>query len=100
MSGEPPKSSVELVMERLRKKDAESGVKVTPLTNAQTEAIAEARRICEARIAECRILHDSSLLTTLEPEALQELEANYRRDLARFASDRDRKIDAIRKGVE
>ncbi len=100
MSGAPPKSAVELVMERLRQKDAESGVKATPLTNTQIETIAEARRICEARIAECRILHDAALLTILEPEALQELEANYRRDLARFASDRDRKIDTTRKGVE
>lgn len=100
MSNEPPKSAVELVMERLRQKDAESGVEATSLTDAQIEAIAEARRTYEARIAECRILHDSVALTTLEPEACLQLEANYRRDLARFASDRDRKIDAIRKGSE
>ena len=87
-------------MERLRQKDAESGVEATSLTDAQMEAITEARRTYEAQIAECRILHDSALLTILEPEARSELEANYRRDLARFASDRDRKIDAVRKGAE
>jgi len=100
VSNEAPKSAVELVMERLRQKDAESGIEATSLTDVQTEAIAEARRTCEARVAECRILHDSAALTTLEPEARLELEANYRRDLARFSSDRDRKIDTIRKGSE
>ena len=87
-------------MERLRQKDAESGVEATSLTDAQTEAINEVRRSYDAQLAECRILHDSALLTTVEPEARQELEANFRRDLAWFASDRDRKIDAIRKGAE
>lgn len=87
-------------MERLRQKDAESGIETTSMTEAQKEAIAEARRTYDAQLAECRILHDSALLTTVEPEARRELDANYRRDLARFASDRDRKIAAARKGAE
>ena len=87
-------------MERLKEQDAEAGIKATSLTDAQTKATAEARRTYEAHVAECRILHDSAMLTTLEPNARAELEAHYRRDLARFASDRDRKIEKIRKGAE
>ncbi len=100
MSDLPPKSAVELVMERFRQKDAESGIEPTSLTEAQKAAIAEARRTYDAHLAECRILHDSALLTTVEPITRQELDANYRRDLARLASDRDRKVAAAREGAE
>ena len=40
-----PKSALELVMERLRKKDAEAGVTETPLTDAQRSELE--RRITE-----------------------------------------------------
>ena len=40
-----PKSALELVMERLRKKDAETGVTETTLTDEQRAAIAEARSV-------------------------------------------------------
>ena len=97
MSDEAPKSAVELAMERLRQKDAEAGIETTPLTDVQKKAVAEAQRTYDAQVAECRILHESALLTTLDPEKRRELEANYRRDLARFATDRDRRVAAARK---
>ena len=100
MSDAPPRSAVELAMERLRQQDAESGVKAVSLTDAQKQAIAEARQACEAKTAECRILHESALVTVLEPDARRELEENYRRDIARFISARDRKIEEIQKGTE
>ena len=100
MSNTPPKSAVELVMERLKQQDAESGVDAAPLTEAQTSALAEARRAYDAGVAECGILHESALRTAHDPEVRRELDANYRRDLARFATDRDRKIDKIRSGTE
>ena len=100
MSDQPPKNAVELVMERLRQKDAEVGIETTPLTNAQKEAIADAQRTYDAQAAECRILHDSALLTTMDPEKRRQLAANHRRDLARIATDRDRKVTAARKGAE
>ena len=100
MSDAPPKSALELVMERLKQQDAESGTEATSLTDEQKEAIAEARQACEAKTAECRILHESSLLTVLDPEARRELDENYRRDLARFISVRDRKIEDIQKATE
>jgi hypothetical protein len=93
-----PKSALELVMERLRKKDAEAGVTETPLTDAQRAAIAEARSVYEARVAERRIMHQSAVVRTLDPEERQALDDALRHDLERFHSDRDSKIRKIREG--
>jgi hypothetical protein len=91
-----PKSAYELAMERLRKKDADAGVEERPLTDEQRKAIAEARSVYESKVAERRIMHQSTMLTTLDPAAAEEREGEYRRDLERFATDRDRKIKEIR----
>ena len=96
MTESAPKSAFELAMERLRKKDAEEGVVEHKLTDAQKAAIAEARSVYEARVAERQILHRDKLLTTYEPAERDLLEDQYRRDLERFATDRDAKIRAIR----
>jgi hypothetical protein len=95
---EAPKSALELVMERLRKKDVEAGVTETPLTDAQRAAIAEARSVYEARVAERRIMHQSAAVRTIDPEERQALDEALRRDLERFESDRDSKIRKIREG--
>ena len=95
---EAPKSALELVMERLRKKDAEAGVTETPLTDAQRAAIAEARSVYDARVAERRIMHQSSVVKTIDPEERQAVDDAFRRDLERFESDRDSKIRKIREG--
>lgn len=91
-----PKSAYELAMERLRRKDAEAGIVETPLTDAQRAAIAEARSVYEARVAERRILHQSAMLTTFEAAEREALESAFRRDLERFEHDRDRKVRSIR----
>jgi hypothetical protein len=85
-------------MERLKKKDAEEGVVEHKLTDAQKAAIAEARSIYEARVAERQILHRDKRLSTYDPPALEVLEEEYRRDMERFAYDRDAKIKKIREG--
>ena len=97
MSDEAPKSAYELAMERLRKKDREEGIEDRPLTNEQREAIAEARRVAEARFAEREILHQSALRGAADPEAAAQLEEEYRRDRERIGSDRDEKIARIRR---
>jgi hypothetical protein len=97
MSDEP-KSAYELAMERLRKKDREEGVEERTLTSAQREAIADARRVAEARLAEREILHASKMRGMLDPEAREVLEQEYRRDRDRIVSDRDRKIEDVRRG--
>ena len=92
----PLKSAVELALERLKQKDAESGVESRPLTDAQKAAIAEARNFYEAKLAEAEVLHQSKLKTTVDPEQREALLQDYRRDRERLTSERDRKIARIR----
>jgi len=91
-----PKSALELAMERLRKKDAEAGVVEQKLTDEQKAAIAEARSVYEARVAERKILHQQKRLMAADPADITTMDDEYRRDLERFASDRDAKIRRIR----
>jgi len=95
---EAPKSAYELAMARLRKKDQEEGVVERPLTGEQKAAIAEARRVCEARLAEREIMHRSQRARAADPETLEKVDQEYRRDRERITYDRDRKIEEIRKG--
>lgn len=95
-----PKSALELAMERLRKKDAEAGVVEQKLTDAQKAAIAEARSVYEARVAERQILHRQKQLTAVDPQEITRLEEEYRRDMDRFATDRDAKIRKIRESTQ
>jgi hypothetical protein len=83
-------------MEKLKKKDVEAGVEAQVLTEAQRTAIAEAKNVYEARVAERRILHQSAVLAVFDPAELAERETELRRDFERFASDRDAKIKKIR----
>jgi len=93
-----PKSAYEIAMARLKKKDQEEGVVDRPLTEAQRAAIAEARKVGEARLAEREIMHRSQRARAADPEALEKLEQEYRRDRERITSERDRKIEEIRGG--
>ena len=94
----PVKTAYELAMERLRQKDAEAGIEHKPLSDTQKEAIAEIRNYYEAKMAEQDVLHQSSLRSTLDPEARAALDAQYRRDCERLTSERDKKIEKIRSG--
>jgi len=90
------KSSYELAMERLRKKDAEEGRVETPLTDAQRAAIADARSLYAAKIAEAEILHRSAIASTFDPAEREALEENHRRDIARINDDQERALAKIR----
>jgi hypothetical protein len=100
MSDDTPKSALELAMARLKKQDADAGVVEHKLTDAQKAAIAEARSVYEARVAERQIMHREKQLTTYDPAQVEAIEQEYRRDLERFASDRDGKISRIREETE
>jgi len=91
-----PKSALELAMERLKKQDAEAGIEQTTLTDAQRAAIAEARSIYEARVAERRIMHQSQIAAIFDPQELELHREHLVRDLAQFETDRDAKIRTIR----
>jgi hypothetical protein len=97
MADEPPKSAYELAMERLRRKDREAGVEERRVTDEQRAAIADLKKVYEARLAEREILHRSNLAKTADPEAWAKLEDEYRRDRERLVSERDRKLDDARR---
>jgi hypothetical protein len=96
MTDESPKSAVELAMERLRRKDAETGVEERALTEEQRSEIAEIKRVYSAKVAEAEILHRSALMTIGNPEERTRLQQGHRRDLERFREDQERKLQAIR----
>jgi len=91
-----PKTAYELILERLKKKDREEGVEERPLTDDQRARIAEIRKVYEARLAEREILYQSSRRRANDPEELERLEGEYRRDRERTMSERDRKIEEAR----
>ena len=93
---EEPKTAYELILERLKQKDRAEGVTEPTLTAGQKAKIAELRKVYEAKLAEREILHQSERRKAADPEALEQLDQEYRRDRERIVSDRDRKIDAVR----
>jgi hypothetical protein len=91
-----PKSALDIVMERLRQKDAASGTEQKALTDEQRKAIAEVRSIYDAQVAERKIMHRSAVAGVFDPAVLEERELELRRDLERFERERDEKISRIR----
>jgi hypothetical protein len=91
-----PKTAYELAMERLRQKDQEGGVVERPLTDAQKAAIAEARRVHDAKMAEREILHRDALGKAKSHEEVAKLDEELAQDRDRLGRDRDRKIAEIR----
>ncbi len=98
MSDDEPKTAYELILERLKKKDREAGVEERPLTDEQRQRILELRRVYEARLAEREILFQSARRKAADPEALEHLEEEYRRDRERITFERDRKMEEARGG--
>jgi hypothetical protein len=90
------KSSVELAMERLRKKDADAGIEVRSVTDAQKAAIAEIRNFYDSKLAEQEVLHQSKLRASVDPAERENISQDYRRERERLTSERDRKIDKAR----
>ncbi len=85
-------------MERLKQRDVDAGIESRQVTDAQKAAIAEVRNFYEAKIAEQQVLHQSAVRSTFDPAERDTLDQQYRRDIERFASERDGKIDKIRRG--
>ncbi len=91
-----PRSAVELAMERMRRKDADTGTVERPPTDEQKAAIAEARNLHASRVAELEILHRSKIAGLFDVAERAQAEDSYRRDLARLHEDLERKIQKIR----
>jgi hypothetical protein len=96
----PLKSSYELAMERLRKRDTDAGVEHRPLTDRQKAAITEIRSFYEAKIAGDEVLKQSRLRTMFDPGERATLEAQFRSDRERLVAERDTKIEKIRRGEQ
>ena len=96
-SDDAPKSSYELAMARLRKQDKEAGLEERAVTEEQKAKIAEIRKVAVAKLAEREILHHAALRRAEDPEAYAKLEDDYRRDRERIASDRETKIEKVRR---
>ena len=91
------KSSYELAMERLRDADPDAG-KQKPLTPAQKEKIAEARRVAAARLAELDIRFTDARKQLRDPAEQEKAEAENQIDRQRVNADLDRAIVEIRRG--
>ena len=99
MADDGPKTAFELAMERLRRKDRETGAEERPLTDQKKAAIAEARNVYEAKLAEREILHQHALGQARSAEEVTKLGEELARDRERLASERDRKIAEIRQSA-
>jgi hypothetical protein len=98
MTDDAPKTAFELAMERLRQKDRETGAEERPLTDREKAAIAEARQVYEAKVAEREILHQHALGRARSAEEAARLGEELARDRERLAAERDRRIAEIRRG--
>ena len=98
MGDNAPKTAYELAMERLRKKDQDEGVTVVPLTEAQRAQIAEIRNFYEAKIAELKVLHESTMRRSVDVAERETLDQQHRRELEHLTSARDAKVEKVRRG--
>jgi len=87
-------------MERLRKKDAEEGITARPMTDEQKRAVAEVRSLYDSKIAEQHVLQESAMKGPLTADSAQidEVVRQFRRERERLASERDVKVEKIRRG--
>ena len=95
MEDDAPKSAVELAMARFKKQDADAGVSETPMTADQKAEIADVRQTYGAKLAQEEILYKTRLHASVDSDERQKMQENYRRDVERLTSERDRKIEKI-----
>lgn len=92
------KSAFELAMERLRQRDEAAGIDQRPLTDEQKAAIADVRRVYQAKIAEQEVLHQSHRLEARDPLELAAFDEEFRLYRERLAAERDERIEKLRAG--
>jgi hypothetical protein len=97
-SGDAPRSAYEIAMERLRQQDARDGVDNQPRTDEQKAAIAEINSLYDARIAQAEVMYRSAVVSILDETARARVDEEYQRDRARLQSERDAKLEKIRRG--
>ncbi len=85
-------------MERLRKKDADEGVEARVLSDEQKAAIAEVRSFYDAKLAQQDIMHQTAMRKAFDPATLATLEEQNQREREHLTSERDLKMERIRRG--
>ena len=97
-STDGPKSSVELAMERRRKKDEAAGGGPQVLSDAQKAAVGEVRGLYNAKLAQADVLLQGRLRQTFDPAERATIEEDYQRERERLTSEMDSKIEKARVG--
>lgn len=102
--GDELKSAYELAMEKLARKDKESGsgaAGMAKLTARQKKRIAEIRSEVEAKLAEREILFKSEMRKARgEMAATEAIEEAYRRDRERLLSRQEERIREVKEGKD
>ena len=80
----------------------EEGVSIRPVTDEQKAAIGEVRSLYESKIAEQEILQQSAMngLLGADPADLDVVASQFRRERERLASERDAKVEKLRRGTD
>ena len=96
--GDELKSAYELAMERLRARDRDERV---PLSEEQRHRIVEIRAEFQARRAEASIMADARKAAALaagDDVRLEQVENEYRREVARLTAAEESRVEALRRG--
>jgi hypothetical protein len=96
--GDELKSAYELAMQRLRSREREERV---PLTEEQRHRIVEVRAEFQARRAEASIMADARKAAALaagDDVRLEQVENEYRREVARLNAEEASRVEALRRG--
>lgn len=91
------KSAYELALERLEGQGIERP-REDALSAEVRDRMAEARRQAEAKLAEVEILHRDRLAGMRDPTERQQEEEDYRLERKRIETERDRKLEKLRRG--
>lgn len=89
------KSAYELALERMEGQGIDRPSSTT-LSDATKKAIAEARSLTQAKIAELEILHRDQMAKLTDPLKREEQEEFYRREHETLTGDGEAKVDRIK----
>lgn len=91
------KSAYDLALERLAAQGVEQP-RGEALTEATKQALAAARKLTEAKIAELEILHRDQMTKLADPAKRAEQEEFYRRERESIERDGEARVEKIRHG--
>jgi hypothetical protein len=92
------KSAYELALERMEARGI-APPRQDSLSDETRQAIAEARRVTEAKLAELEILHHDKLRKLEDGLKIEEQEEFYRLEKERLTSEGERKVEKLRGGA-